>query len=273
MRSAPEPLSRRAALRWLGTTAVVAAGSTLLAACGSPAPTAQGKSPAGGAPGKQPVTNPIAPMFEMAGGNAPHLLAWGPQTDQVSLTMRGDDIWNTADTFTYYCTKVAGDKPQSWTIKVDSLDPTSDWAKAGIMARNSLDPGSMHVFLCITSQHGATLQHRDQTDKSETGNDYLSGTNSDTAPIYLKLAVDGQYNWTAWTSPDGQNWNQKTAASTNPIKLNPSYLVGLATTSHNSMTHGYAVFQDWTGPQLGSVYAVGTDDALLKSGTTSSASA
>lgn len=270
MPSAAERISRRAALRLAGTSAFVLAGSTVLAACGGAAPTLQSKAASAG---KAPITNSLAPMYEITGGNAPQLLAWGPGKDQVSLTMRGDDIWNTADTFTYYATKITGNKPYSWTVKVDSLDPTSDWAKAGIMARNSLDPGSMHVFLCITSQHGATLQHRDQTDQSEQGNDYLAGNNADTAPIYLKLAVDQHDNWTAWSSADGKTWTQKTAASTNPIKLNANYLVGLATTSHNNQTHGYAVFEDWTGPQLGQVWAVGTNDLLDKNGTTSQTSA
>jgi hypothetical protein len=257
-------LSRRSALRLLGGAAVVAAGSAVLTACGAggggggggggQAQSGGGGSSAAGGAGATGGGS-SGGGIQVAGGSGKQFVK--VQGDKVTLTMRGDDIWGQADTFTYLDQKASGDG--SWICKVESMDATNEWAKAGIMARKSLDPSSAHVFLCVTIQHGVTLQHRDQDGTSEQGHDPF-GDSSQTAPVWLKLEKKGN-NWTGYYSLDGKKWDQSVQASTNPIDLGSNYYIGLATTSHDASQHGNAVFsnlQGFKGPF--NADAVGTND-------------
>lgn len=262
-------VSRRSALKLVGGAAVLAAGAAVLAACGSGGAgntgggATSGSSSAGGgttsssaAGGTGGGTGSSSGGFKVTGGTGKTLVKVAG--NKATLTMRGDDIWNSADTFTYF-DAAAPSGAQTWVVKVDSLDSTNEWAKGGIMARKSLDPGSAHVFLCVTDKHGVTLQHRDQDGTSEQGNDTL-GDGTQTAPVWLKLSTDGKGNWTGYYSTDGKDWSTTAPASTNPIDLGSKFLVGLATTSHDATQHGNCVFEGWQGPALGSADSVGTND-------------
>lgn len=256
-------LSRRSALKMAGGAAVLAAGAAVLAACGSGGAGNSGTTTGSGSAGgtstaaKTGTTSTAASGgFKVTGGTGKVTVSG----NKATLLMRGDDIWNSADTFTYFDTPFTNAKA-TWTVKVDSLDSTDPWAKAGIMARKSLDPGSAHVFIAVTIGNGITLQHRDADGTSEAGNDSLADASTGAAPVWLKLSTDGKGNWTADYSTDGKTWaTGGTAASTNPIDLGSKYLLGLATTSHNAAVHGNAVFEAWVGPALGSADAVGTND-------------
>ena len=50
------------------------------------------------------------------------------------------DIWDVADQFRFGFKRLTGDG--SIVAKVDSIDNTNVWAKAGVMIRESLDAGS-----------------------------------------------------------------------------------------------------------------------------------
>lgn len=239
------PVSRRAALRVIGGVALLATASGAVAACGA---AAAGKGPA--AAGK---------AWAVTGGSGTNwkkLVSIKGTT--ATLVMRGDDIWNSADTFTYLdapCTQKNG----TWICLVQTQDAVNAWTKTGIMARQSLDPGSMHVYICVTPQNGVKLQHRDQADSSEQGNDNVS--TSETVPIWLRLDKQGD-NWSAATSTDGKTWGHQTAASTNPIALGPKYLIGIATTAHDATQNGYTSVTNLKGftPLPSTVDAVGTND-------------
>ena len=71
-----------------------------------------------------------------------------------TVTGSGDDIWNSADTFRFVyltnssaCTVIA---------RVVSMQNSDGWAKAGIMARDSLDPGAANAFIAVTPGNGVT---------------------------------------------------------------------------------------------------------------------
>src|SRR5207253_2083524 len=76
----------------------------------------------------------------------------------VTLTGSGSDIWNQADEFRY--------RYQTWsgkfvfTARVTGLTNTNQWAKAGLMIRDSLTAGSFHSFMCISAEHGTSFQTR-----------------------------------------------------------------------------------------------------------------
>ena len=79
---------------------------------------------------------------------------------------RGADIWGTSDQFQYAHTTLTGDG--SMVVKVESLASTDNWTKAGIMIRESLDPGSTFAAVYATGVNGVRFQARTMTDQDAT---------------------------------------------------------------------------------------------------------
>ncbi|MHC4325083.1 MAG: PA14 domain-containing protein, partial [Planctomycetota bacterium] len=67
-----------------------------------------------------------------------------------TFTMAGSgrDIWDSADEFHYAYRTFTG--TGSMIAKVESVDNTNVWAKAGVMIRESLEPGSVHATMVVT---------------------------------------------------------------------------------------------------------------------------
>ncbi len=73
-----------------------------------------------------------------------------------TLKDNGLDIWGTTDGFQFAYQKLTGGCVI--TARVATIGTgTSTWAKAGVMVRETLDPGSKHAMMVITS-----LQRRRQ---------------------------------------------------------------------------------------------------------------
>jgi hypothetical protein len=60
--------------------------------------------------------------------------------DSVEIIARGSDMWGTADHIQFAHTQIAGDFDVQ--VKVESLECTANWAKAGLGARATLDANS-----------------------------------------------------------------------------------------------------------------------------------
>ncbi|MGB2866480.1 MAG: LamG domain-containing protein, partial [Sedimentisphaerales bacterium] len=69
-----------------------------------------------------------------------------------TMTASGADIWNVngveADEFHFAYKMLTG--AGSIIARVDSVQNTNDWAKAGVMIRETLDADSAHAFACVT---------------------------------------------------------------------------------------------------------------------------
>lgn len=147
----------------------------------------------------------------------------------VSLTGSGRDIWNEQDGFRYYYQEVPGEFEM--VVRVQSLTPTHGWAKAAIMMRETLDPGSPHKMVCVSSVHGTAFQWRSNLNGAS-----FSTTPSEDGgpPRWLKLSRRqtlyslGGDILEASVSRDGVNW---TLATREPDHR-ASMLLGLAVTSH-----------------------------------------
>jgi len=97
-------------------------------------------------------------------------------SEQYLITASGHDIWDNSDDFHFAYNTVSGDVRVSanfeWIVK------TNDWAKYGVMLRNSLDGGSVHRFMCERGLSDyAGMQGRVATDggSSEFGTAWTSG--------------------------------------------------------------------------------------------------
>jgi hypothetical protein len=110
-------------------------------------------------------------------------------------------------------------------VRVDDLQNTDEFAKAGLMLRGSLDPGAPTVILDIKPDGGVEFMQR-PTAGAEMA--YLAGA-SVTMPAWLELAWQGDAV-TASVSQDGSSWS--VVGSTNAT-LPATREAGLAVTSHD----------------------------------------
>ena len=144
-----------------------------------------------------------------------------------TITASGRDIWDQADEFHFAYKMLTG--AGSIVARVESVDNTNVWAKAGVMIRESLEPGSKYAFACITPGSGASFQYRLNTDDNAA-----SGTQTGiVAPYWVKLERSISGNFTAYHSANGSTWVQVANSQPQNISMNANAYVGLAVTSHN----------------------------------------
>jgi hypothetical protein len=153
----------------------------------------------------------------------------------ISISGSGRDIWNEADGFRYYYREVTGEFDV--IVRVRSQQNTWGWAKAGIMARESLAPGSPHRMICVTPEHGTAFQWRGSANSASQTN---PPTEDGGAPRWLRLtrnegngAWNAPYTLKSYTSFDGINWTLASWVYGHADGDNaPPVLLGLAVTSH-----------------------------------------
>ncbi|MBN2313221.1 MAG: hypothetical protein JXM79_04785, partial [Sedimentisphaerales bacterium] len=149
-------------------------------------------------------------------------------------------IWGTADEFHFAYKMLSG--PGSITAKVVSVQNTNDWAKAGVMIRETLYPGSRHAFACITPANGVASQARVDTDNTS-----ISTNQSGLAtPYWIKLERDIGGNFTVKHSADGVTWSSVQGDISNRIVMSTNVYIGLALTSHDADLTCEAVFSNVT---------------------------
>ena len=151
-----------------------------------------------------------------------------------TIKASGADVWDTADKFGLVSQPLSGDG--YIVAQVQSLENTNDWAKAGVMIRESNDPGSVHAFMCITPGNGASFQRR-PTAADQSKNDDTGGIS---APYWVKLTRVGT-DFTGYISKDGKDWQKATDET---ITMKNDVLIGLAVTSHDDGTLTTAKFSD-----------------------------
>ena len=181
-----------------------------------------------------PPTAPPAPWVEADVGAVPIAGSTTYTNGTFTETGSGSDIWGTADAFHFLYEPVTGDGSiQSRVARVTNADR---WSKAGVMVRETLDPGSPHAFMLVSSAKGVALQWR-----PTTGGDSLSvAGSSSTPPRWVRLDRSGN-TITGSESSDGVNW---TVVSTATIPMAPTFYVGLAVTSHTTSTSSTATISD-----------------------------
>jgi regulation of enolase protein 1 (concanavalin A-like superfamily) len=159
----------------------------------------------------------------------------------------GTDIWDTADSFHFAYIPLSGDG--EFAVQVLFIGATNSWAKAGVMIRETLDPGSKHAMEVVTPGNGVAFQRRITTNGA-SAND--SG-NAFAAPYWVRVVRSGR-SLSGYYSGDGVNW---TLHGTETIDMARDVYIGLCVTSHAAGALCSAVFEN---------LAVGTstNEALLE---------
>jgi hypothetical protein len=108
---------------------------------------------------------------------------------------------------------------------------TDEWAKAGVMIRETLEPGSAHAFVAVTPapSHGISYQRRVAADDVSTNTDVNRVGAS--MPYWVKLTRTGAA-FTAQRSADGVAWVDITATPGLTFSMGSTVYIGLAACSH-----------------------------------------
>jgi hypothetical protein len=163
----------------------------------------------------------------------------GP-TGTYTMTASGTDITGMADEFHFAYKMMSG--PGSITARVLSVSDTDPWAKAGVMIRETLEPGSKHALACVTPGSGVASEGRITTD----GASFSANQAGITAPHWVKLERDIAGNFTVSHSVNGTSWVPVTGAGVQGIQMAANVYVGLAVTSHDAAETCEAQFSNVT---------------------------
>jgi regulation of enolase protein 1 (concanavalin A-like superfamily) len=150
----------------------------------------------------------------------------------------GADIWDVSDAFQFDYQTLAGDG--TITAHVLSESPTNDWAKAGVMIRETLSAGSTHALMAVTSANGVAFQRRTSTGAQSlhTYGPLVA------APYWVRLTRSGN-TFSAYSSADGTTW---TLVGQTTISMAASVYIGLAVTAHLTGSLNTANFDHVVAP-------------------------
>jgi hypothetical protein len=161
-----------------------------------------------------------------------------------TMTASGADIWAVngveADEFHFAYKTLSG--AGSIVAKVNSVQNTNVWAKAGVMIRETLDPDSAHAFACVTPGSGVAMQYRPSTGGTSV-NFNQTGV---AAPYWVKLERNISGLFTVSQSADGTSWQPVTGSTPQTIPMGANVYIGLALTAHDATQTCQAVFSNVT---------------------------
>ncbi len=178
--------------------------------------------------------SPTAQLLGQDIGNPSLPGGYTPQGAGYMLHAEGTDIWGTADSFYYFYMPLRGDG--ELTVFVMGMVGTDSWAKAGVMIRETLAPGSRHVMEVVTPGNGTAFQRRTTTGGSSVSNH----GNGFGVPRWLRIVRRGS-TFSGYYSADGVNWTQH---GTEAVDMASDAYIGLCLTSHAPGKLGAAVFQN-----------------------------
>ena len=163
-----------------------------------------------------------------------------------TMTASGTDIWdvgvagNYHDEFHFAYKTLTG--AGSIVARIQSVQNSNAWSKAGVMIRETLDGGSKHAFAAVTPTNGVASQGRDTTG----GASFNTNQTGVAAPYWVKLERDAAGNFTVSHSANGTAWSPVTGATPRNIPMSTTVYVGLAVTSHAAALTCQAVFTNVT---------------------------
>ncbi len=149
------------------------------------------------------------------------------------------DVWGAEDNFRFVYKRLTGDG--SITAKVNAItESTTNWAKAGVMIRETLEPASVYAFMFPTPDGRRAFQNRPNAGGTALSANSAAG--AVTFPVWVRIERKTN-QLTAYYSQDGVTWVKQPAdentgadASTNPqiISMTSTVYIGMAVTSNNA---------------------------------------
>lgn len=198
------------------------------------------------------ATTPPAPWVSEDIGQ-PSLTGYASlDNDIFTIRGAGGDIWGPTDEFHYVHQVFTGDG--EIVARVSSQTNTDDWAKSGIIIKESAAAGSKYALLAVTPANGITFQYNFNGD---------GGSASYTFPdAWLKLKRAGNV-FSAYRSANGVDWS---LVGQTTIEMSSNATAGLAVSSHKFDSLNTSVFenvsilssQEWTAQDIGAPKIAGS---------------
>lgn len=142
------------------------------------------------------------------------------------LESTGDDIWNTFDQFRF-AYKAGYNGNRNLVARVDQLENTNGWARAGLMIRGGIGTGERHVSVFVTPGNGLIFQARNSTNGSTVS---VGSAGSVKAPVWLRLEYSNGIA-RAYYGGNGTDWTQIGNGTTTTFT---NYQAGLAAASRSA---------------------------------------
>jgi len=166
----------------------------------------------------------------------PDSLSVDEETGTYTITGEGADVWGSSDQFHYVYMNLTGDGEISARV-VSNGTGSNNWAKGGVMIRESTAPDSRHAIMALTGSEGGGITFQGRWVPGERSHSF-HGDMTAAPPYWVKLVREGN-NITAYSSADGVEWALFDDTSpdgdiTNPqpVEMADPVLVGLFVTSH-----------------------------------------
>ncbi len=165
-----------------------------------------------------------------------------------TMTAAGEDIYDESDEFHFAYKELSG--AGAIIAKVESLENTDPWAKAGVMIRDTLEGDSANVAMLVTPENGVRFQFRTAAG-GDTDRFFAEGV---TAPQWVKLERTAGGLVRAFYSADGATW---TYLGMKAVAMDTPVYIGLALTSHKAKVACEARFSNVsiTGTSVGPQWA------------------
>jgi regulation of enolase protein 1 (concanavalin A-like superfamily) len=164
-------------------------------------------------------------------------------TNGVAVAAAGKDIGGAADQFTFNYQLCSGDFDMS--VRLAGLGLSDVWAKAGLMARETLSCNSRFAAALATpSLNGALFEYRSAISGTAVSQ---GGFPVNYPNTWLRLQRIGT-SFNGYASYDGLTWTPLSSAS---IAMSNLVYIGVAACSHNSSQWTTAQFRDFGNVQPG----------------------
>ena len=161
-------------------------------------------------------------------------LSYDAASQSYTITGNGADIGESSDQFHFAHKPLNGDG--TIIARIDSIENTNAWAKAGVMIRETMDPDSVHAMVAVTPSGRVAFVFRPGT----AGGSQVTSTAQDSVslPHWVKLTRQGA-RFSAEHSADGVNWMPvESSDPQDPSQFNipmvANVSVGLAVTAHRT---------------------------------------
>ena len=152
-------------------------------------------------------------------------------SEQYLITASGHDVWDSSDDFHYAYNTVSGDIRVSanfeWIVK------SNDWAKYGVMLRNSLDGGSVHRYMAergLSDYAGMQGRAAANGGSSEYGTAWTSGAQA----LGIQRVTNSGLTFIEGLADFGNGWESRALLLIMDNSINDELLAGVAVTSHDN---------------------------------------
>jgi hypothetical protein len=162
-----------------------------------------------------------APWISADIGNPTALGTAGYYGGKFLVNGSGTDIYGNADQFQYVYQPLKGNG--EIVAQVLAISNSNEWAKAGVMIRESTNSNAANAFVLVSPTSGIGFQQRQNTGSSSS---MIKGTGA--SPFWVKL-VRNNNTFSGFRSSDGIIWDKVGEVN---IAMAVDVLVGMAVSSH-----------------------------------------